>query len=110
VARQVREQPAQYAPVAFDPDEYVVKRARVDSAFGKAYRELEDEFAALDVLLDARRAAGLTQAEVARRMGVKASALARIESSLVSRKHSPSLLTLRRYAEACGRRLSISID
>ncbi len=110
MARQVREKPARYAPVAFDPAENVAKRSRVDSAFRKAYRDLEDEFAALDVLLEARRAAGLAQAEVARRMGVKPSALARIESSLVSRKHSPSLQTLRRYAEACGRRLSISID
>lgn len=110
MARQVREKPARYAPAAFDPEAYGAKRARVDQAFGKAYRELEDEFAALDVLLEARRAVGLTQAEVARRMGVRPSALARIESSLVSHKHSPSLQTLRRYAAACGRRLSISID
>ncbi len=73
----------------------------------KAYDALEDEFAALDALLTARRAAGLSQAEVARRMGVKASSLARIEVSLGSRKHSPSFATLRKYAEACGKKLII---
>lgn len=72
-----------------------------------AYDALEDEYAALDALLKARMKAGLSQAEVARRMGMKPSSLARIETSLGSRKHSPSLDTLRRYAEACGKKLII---
>jgi len=75
----------------------------------KAYDALEDEFAALDALLAARHKAGLSQAEIARRMGVKSSSLARIETSLGSRKHSPSFSTLRRYAEACGKKLIIKI-
>ena len=66
--------------------------------FAEAYDALEDEFAALNELLRARAAAGITQAEVARRMGVAQSSLARLESSLGSRKYSPSLATLRRYA------------
>jgi ribosome-binding protein aMBF1 (putative translation factor) len=108
--REVRESAARYLPVDFDPKRYKARRSKVDPAFARASRALDDEFAALDVLLDARRAAGLSQAEVARRMGVKPSALARIESSLVSRKHSPTLVTLRRYAEACGKRLVIAIE
>jgi ribosome-binding protein aMBF1 (putative translation factor) len=108
--RQVREAPARYSPVAFEPARYKARRARVDPAFARASRELEDEFAALDIMLAARRAAGLSQAEVARRMGVKPSALARIESSLSSRKHSPTLQTLRRYAAACGKRLVITVE
>ena len=59
-------------------------------AFKTAYDALEDEFSALDALLLARKEAGLTQAEVAERMGIAQSSLARIESSLGSRKHSPS--------------------
>lgn len=70
---------------------------------------LEDEFAVLDALLKARNAAGLTQAQVASRMGVSQPVVARIESSLGSKKHSPSLNTLRRYASACGMKLQIQM-
>jgi DNA-binding XRE family transcriptional regulator len=80
-----------------------------DPQIKAAYDSLEAEYAALDALLTARRKAGLTQAEVARRMGMKPSSLARIETSLGSRKHSPSFSTLRRYAEACGKKLIIKI-
>ena len=71
------------------------------------YEALAPEFELLDSILAARQAANLTQAEVAERMGTKASAIARLESSLGSGKHSPSIATLRRYAEATGRRLEI---
>ncbi len=80
-----------------------------DPELKKAFGALEDEFAALDALLTARTKAGLTQAEIARRMGIKPSSLARIESSLGDRKHSPSLDTLRKYASACGKRLVIKL-
>jgi Predicted transcriptional regulators len=62
-----------------------------------------------DVLLETRQRTGLTQAEVAGRMGIKQSALARIESSLGSRKHAPSLATLRKYAAVLGCKLEIRI-
>lgn len=55
------------------------------------------------------KAADLTQAEVAARMGIKPSSLARIEGSLGNHKHSPSLETLRKYARACGKRLEIRL-
>jgi len=69
----------------------------------------EEEFVALDAMLQARQRAGLTQEQVAQRMGVKQSALARVESSLGSRKHAPSLATLRKYANAVGFRLEIKM-
>ncbi|MCL5285170.1 MAG: helix-turn-helix domain-containing protein [Nitrospirae bacterium] len=81
-----------------------------DPAFKAEYEALEDEFATLDALLKARKSAHLTQTEVAARMGVHPSALARIESSLGSRRHSPSLETLRKYAKACGGKLKITIE
>ncbi len=80
-----------------------------DPKLKAAYDALEDEFGALNALLTARRKAGLSQAEVARRMGMKSSSLARIETSLGNHKHSPSLETLRRYAKACGKKLIIKI-
>lgn len=97
-----------YQPVPFDVEAELAK-ALEDSDFQTAYEALQDEFAALDVLLRARKEAGLTQAEVAERMGIKQSALARIESSLTDKKHSPTLATLRKYAAACGKRLEISL-
>ena len=62
-----------------------------------------DEPALLDPLLKARHEAGLSQAQLAERMGTQAPAIARLERSLATGKHSPSLATLRKYAQACGR-------
>ena len=59
-----------------------------------AYGELAEEFVFLDEVLKARSKTGLTQAEVAERMGTTQSAVARLESA--NAKHSPSLATLRR--------------
>nr|WP_227875529.1 MULTISPECIES: helix-turn-helix transcriptional regulator [Paraburkholderia] len=79
------------------------------SAFRAAYEALDEEFTALDALLTARKEAGLTQAQVAERMGTTTSVVSRLESSLASEKHSPSLATLRKYAAACGKSLRISL-
>jgi ribosome-binding protein aMBF1 (putative translation factor) len=75
----------------------------------KAFDALEEEYTALHAMLDARRAAGLTQADVASRMGTTVSAVSRLEASLRSEKHSPSFATLRKYAQACGRKLVIQM-
>ena len=63
----------------------------------------------LDALLKARQEAGLTQAELAARMGTHAPAIARLEKSLASGKHSPSVSTLRRYLHACGKNLRLQV-
>ena len=68
-----------------------------------------DEPALLDLLLKARHEAGLSQAQLAERMGTQAPAIARLERSLATGKHSPSLATLRKYAQACGRRLVLGV-
>ena len=81
-----------------------------DPEFLAEYERLNrEEFALLDELLSARKAAGLTQAEIAARMGTKAPAVARLESSLASGKHSPSIDTLRKYAAAMGKKLEIHL-
>ena len=61
---------------------------------------LESESNLFDELLRARMNAGLTQAEVAHRMGTKTPAVARLEAGGGNKQHSPSLSTLRKYAEA----------
>ncbi len=73
------------------------------------YNQLEPEFDLLRKILAARRQSGMTQMDVARRMNVKASSVARLESSLLSGKHSPSIVTLKRYAMALNCKLKIDL-
>ena len=71
------------------------------------YEALGPEFELLRQMLGARTKAGLSQAAVAERMGTHAPAITRLESALSSGKHSPSIDTLKRYAEAVGYELQI---
>jgi predicted transcriptional regulator len=80
-----------------------------DPNFRREYNALESEFSLFDELLKARKEAGLTQAQVAERMGTKTSAIARLEAGGGSKKHSPSVATLRKYADAVGHRLEIRL-
>ena len=87
----------------------MVKKVLKSPAAKKAHAALADEFALLDELLRARRRAGLTQAEVAERMGTKTPAVARLEGGGGSKRHSPSLATLRKYVKAVGCRLEVRL-
>ena len=71
------------------------------------YDRLDEEFQFLDEFLKARTAAGVTQAEVAERIGTTQSAVARLESG--RGKHSPSIATLEKYAHALGCRLELRL-
>ena len=71
------------------------------------YEALGPEFELLRQMLGARTKAGLSQADVAARMGTQAPAVTRLESALGSGKHSPSIATLKRYAEAVGCELQV---
>jgi transcriptional regulator with XRE-family HTH domain len=71
------------------------------------YGRLEEEFAFLDEFLKARSTAGMSQAEVAQKIGTTQSAVARLESD--RGKHSPSLATLRKYANALGYRIDLRL-
>jgi len=73
------------------------------------YDSLEDEFSLFDELLKARMNAGLTQGEVANIMGTKTPAIARLEAGGGNKKHSPSISTLRKYADAVGCHLEIKL-
>jgi ribosome-binding protein aMBF1 (putative translation factor) len=76
-------------------------------------REVErierEEGVLLDALLKARQAAGLTQADIALRMGTQAPAVARLERALATGKHSPSIATVRKYVDACGKKLVLKV-
>ena len=79
-----------------------------DPAVRAEYERIErEEMPMLDAILNARAEAGLTQAQVAERMGTQAPAVTRLENALVTGKHSPSVATLQKYAAALGKRLEV---
>jgi len=73
----------------------------------REYELLAEEFEFMDEILKARTATGLTQADVATRIGTTQSAIARLESE--GGKHSPSIATLQRYASALGYKLQLRL-
>ena len=81
------------------------QQALAKPAVKAAYDALAEEYALARELLHAREMAGLTQADVAQIMQTKAPAIARLEAG----KHSPSLLTLRKYAAAVGCKLEVRL-
>ena len=90
-------------------DQLVRKLMRRPAVRAEVERIEREEATLLDALLKARQAAGLTQAQVAERMGTQAPAVARLERALATGKHSPSVATLRKYVKACGRRLVLEV-
>ena len=87
-----------FKPVRHNHKEFL-SRAAKRKGFTEAYDALDAEYLLIDEMLKARTRAGLTQDAVADRMGTTKSAVSRLEAI---GKHSPSLATLKRYAEAVG--------
>ncbi len=85
--------------------EALKKKMLSDPEIREAYDAMADEFDLARELIAARVRAGLTQAELAERMGTTQSAVARIEGS----KQLPSVKTLLRYAEATGCRALVKL-
>ncbi len=94
-----------YKPVPHDHDA-LLDRALKRKGFAEAYDALEDEYALVHELLSARLEAGLTQEQVAEHMGTTKSAVSRLEST---GKHSPSVSTLKKYADAVGCEVEITL-
>jgi DNA-binding XRE family transcriptional regulator len=80
-----------------------------DPEFKTAYDELDTEFTLLREFLSARQRTGLTQAEVAEKMGTKPPAVTRLETALSGNRHSPTIATLKKYAQAVGCKLEIHL-
>ena len=74
--------------------------------FVREYEALEEEFALAAALIKARADAGLTQEELAQRMGTTQSAIARLEGG----KSRPSTTTLAKVAKATGTKLRVSFE
>jgi ribosome-binding protein aMBF1 (putative translation factor) len=77
-----------------------------DPEFVREYEALEEEFALAYALIKARSDAGLTQEELAKRMGTTQSAVARLEGG----KSKPSTTTLAKFAAATGTKLRVSFE
>jgi|APHig6443718053_1056840.scaffolds.fasta_scaffold235098_1 DNA-binding XRE family transcriptional regulator len=87
----------------------MVEEWKQEPEFKAAYDELETEFTLLRELLLARQRAGLTQAEVAEKMGTKPPAVTRLETALSDNRHSPTIATLKKYAQAVGCTLEVHL-
>ena len=85
-------------------DELHEKWANDDPVYRKDYDALEGEFALASAMVRARAEAGLTQEQLAERMGTKQEVVARWEGGKVM----PSTRTLERLARATGTKLRIS--
>jgi len=85
------------------PSSQVHERMMANPEYRREYDALEEEFALIAAMLDARQKSGLTQAQVAERMGVKQPVVAKIESG----KSNVSFDTLKRYAHATGCKVKV---
>ncbi len=71
-----------------------------------AHEGMAAEFEMARELIAARSRAGLTQGDVAQRMGTTQSVIARLEGG----KRTPSLRTVQRYAQAVGARAVVHLE
>ncbi|RAP37039.1 XRE family transcriptional regulator [Legionella quinlivanii] len=69
------------------------------------YDLLEQEFALIDTLLSMRRKSGLTQEEIAKKMGTQKGNISRLEKG----NGNPSWKTIQNYAHACGFEVSMKV-
>lgn len=72
------------------------------------YESLQAEFRLLEQMIEARLEAGLSQDEVAQRMGTSKSNISRLENSLLQHP-TPTLLTLKKYAAAVNCHIEINL-
>ena len=70
------------------------------------YDAMASEFSMTRELIAARSCAGLTQGEVAQRMGTTQSVIARLEGG----GRMPSIRTVQRYAQAVGARAVVHLE
>lgn len=77
-----------------------------EPGFKEGYDALAAEFAVASVLIEARMRAGLSQAELAKKMGTSQSTIARLESGSAK----PSLSTLERFAKATGMKMRVVFE
>ena len=88
-----------------DLDRYIRRRKETDSEFAKGFDEGYREFKIGVILRQAREEAGLTQEELADRVGTRKTAISRMENHAEDIK----LSTIQKVAKALGKNLEISL-
>lgn len=88
------------------PMEEIERRLLANPGVKREYDALAPEFEIAAELLRARMRAGLSQAELAKRMGTSQSAIARLESG----QTLPSTKTLLRFAEATRSKVELRLS
>jgi DNA-binding XRE family transcriptional regulator len=83
------------------------KKALQNEEVRKEYDALKPLFSIKKQLVTARIAKGLTQDEIAQKIGTAKSNISRLES--LNNNYMPNLATLIKYAEALGMRLDIGL-
>ena len=83
------------------------KKALQNKEVEKEYNALKPLFAIKKQLVTTRIAKGLTQDEIAKKIGTSKSNISRLES--LNNSYMPNLATLMKYAEALGMRLDIGL-
>ena len=83
------------------------KKALLNKELKKEYDALKPLFSIKKELIAARLSKGLTQDEIAKKMGTSKSNISRLES--LNNSYIPNLTTLMKYAEALGMRLDIGL-
>ncbi len=74
--------------------------------FKKAWDDLDPEFQILKAMIKAREKSGISQAELARRLGTKQSVVSRLERGAFSKA---SLETIKKVANALDMRLELKL-
>lgn len=83
------------------------KKALQNEEVRKEYEALKPLFAIKKQLVAARISKGLTQDEIARKIGTSKSNISRLES--LNNTYVPNLTTLMKYAQALGMKLDIGL-
>ena len=76
-----------------------------DPVFKKEYDALEPEYLLVKSLIDKRLAAGLTQKELAEKIGTRQSVISNLEGG----EANPTLATLRKVADALGAKVMVTL-
>ena len=74
--------------------------------FKRAWDDLDPEFQVLKAMIKAREKSGISQAELARRLGTKQSVVSRLERGAFSKA---SLETIKKVADALDMRLELRL-
>ena len=88
-----------------DLEKYIKKRKKTDPEFAKGFDAGYRDFKIGVILRQAREEAGLTQEELADRVGTRKTAISRMENHAEDIK----LSTIQKVAKALGKNLEISL-